>query len=133
MEGDSAEDLWSGVDLSGGDYLLKFGHATHMNDLYVNGRLRISSPESYDDATYNEARRDAECEFTQESTGASIQYPPCGDYRIPQEQWISEPIIGTLKRKSHYGGRAYIASFGMKFASRLFRDFGEACVVIRDP
>jgi hypothetical protein len=127
-------ELWETVDLSRGDYLLKFGKLEYMNDFYANGRLRISSAESYADVRYNAARYDTECEFTQESIGATIQFPPGGDYSIPQEQWISDSVIGTLKRKSTYGGRAYIACFSMKYENRLFEDFdADACVVIREP
>jgi hypothetical protein len=62
----------------------------------------------------NAARYDTECEFTQESIGATIQFPLEGDYSIPQDQWISDSVVGTLKRKSNYGGRAYISCFTMK-------------------
>src|ERR1700682_1547462 len=79
-------------------------------------------------------RPDTECEFTQQSIGATIQFPPGGDYSIPQEQWISDSVSGTLKRKSTYGGRAHIACFSMKFENRMFENFdADACVVIRQP
>lgn len=129
-----AAELWDSVDVSRGDYLLKFGKREHMADLLSKGRLRICEPEHYADSRFNSAIFDTECEFLQESIGATIKVPPGRDYSIPQDQWLSGPVLGTLKRTSRYEGRAYIACFAMKYEFRLFEDFeANSCVVIRDP
>jgi hypothetical protein len=129
-----AAELWDKVNLPTGSYLLKFGRKQHISDMIEKGVFRIAPAESYDDPSLNPAIADRECEFIEETVGGSVQAPPNRDYSLPREQWLSEPIIGTLKHIRTYTGRAYIACLGMQFEYRLFEDFGyDACAVIRDP
>jgi hypothetical protein len=129
-----AAELWDKLNLPFGSYLLKFGRKQHISDMIEKGVFRIAPAESYDDPSLNPAIADRECEFIEESVGDSVQFPPNRDYSLPCEQWISAPILGTLKQVRTYTGRAYIACFGMQYEYRLFEDFGyDACAVIRDP
>jgi hypothetical protein len=129
-----ASTLWDGLRLNHGTYLLKFGMASHMNALCEHGTLRVAPAKTYMDATFNEAIRDNEHEFTQESLGATVQSPPNRDYSLPREQWISVPVIGTLKQTAEYQADYYLSSFSMGYEYRLFDDFGyDSCLVVRDP
>jgi hypothetical protein len=129
-----AAELWDSIRTLDKGYLLKFGKDKYMTALYETGRFRIAAPDTYADPALNTEIGDNEREFTQESIGGSVQFPPNRDYSIPREQWISAPIIGTLKHTRSYEGYCYMASLGKLYEYRLFEDLGyDACVVIRDP
>jgi hypothetical protein len=129
-----AAELWDKMQLENGTYLLKFGKSDYMPAMLQDGKIRISSAAKYDDSSFNAAIRDDELEFTEESIGAKIHVPPSGDYTAPVGQWMTGPIIGTLKHKASCNSEYYVACFSRQYDYRLFDDFDhDSCLVIRDP
>jgi hypothetical protein len=130
-----AAELWDSLRLENGTYLLKFGRSDYMPAMHREGKIRISSATTYDDSSLNPSIRDDELEFTEESIGAKIHVPPSGDHTAPIEQWITAPIISTLKYRMRCKSEYYVACFGKRYAYRIFDDFApyDACLVIRDP
>jgi hypothetical protein len=129
-----AAELWDPLNLRYGSYLLKFGKREHVHSLFTKGLIRLASAETYNDPKLSYAIADNERLFIQESIGASIDIPPNGDLRVPQEKWINAPIQGTLKTIQNYTGQVYMACFARRYDYRLFEDFEyDACMVIRDP
>jgi hypothetical protein len=129
-----AAELWDALDLQRGTYLLKFGKSEFMTPLYEKGLLQVSPASTYLDDKFNRAIRDDERKFVQESLGATVQFPPGRGYSIPREQWLSVPVVGTLKQITAYESECYMACFSMRYEYRLFDEFGyDACLVIRTP
>lgn len=128
-----AAELWNGLDVPSGTYLLKFGKLKYLRPLVNVGNLRIAPASFYHDPSLNFAVRDSELEFTEEYYGAKIHHPPNGDYSIPQDQWIEMPIIGNVKSTLRSDSDYYIACFSSSYEYRLYDDFeADGCLVIKD-
>lgn len=133
LKAPAAAYLWDQIEPPYGSYFLKFGMREHMKALWETGQLRISPAQTYNDPALRKAIFDNETEFIQESIGGTVSFPPNRDYSLPEEQWITTEIIGTLKNIQTHTGHAYMACFGQRYDYRLFEDFGyDACVVIRN-
>jgi hypothetical protein len=129
-----AAELWDGLNLEKGTYLLKFGETQYMRPLWEKGAFTIFPATKYNEAVLNEAIRDDELTLMQQSCGATINSVQDWRTGIRHDFDRPIPIIGPLKRETRYESNCYVACFGRRYEYRLFDDFGyDACVVIREP
>jgi hypothetical protein len=134
-----AAELWAGVTLEPGTYLLKFGNHEHLLPMLKNGKIRVGNAKMYDDPSLNSAIADRETEFVNELYGATIGIPLGKPYARTEGITQVEPI-GNVRRIAKCNTDYHIASFCLKYDFRLFDDFSresekpyDSCLVIRDP
>ena len=128
-----AAELWAGLNLPYGSYLLKFGYSQWMKDTLEQGRIRISNAKTYDSSDLGPAIRDRELEFEEECYGMTVEVVSRDGLKKTVE------LIGNVKRTARFGTDFYIASFCEGYDYRLFDDFSrdsnqpyDACLVIRE-
>jgi hypothetical protein len=126
-------ELWAGMNLAHGSYLLKFGNARWMKGMLAEGSIRIANAKSYDSSSLAPAIRDCEIEFTEECYGMTVDFVPHAGATRRIE------TIGNVRRVSKSETDFYIASFGEMYEHRLFDDFSrenkqvyDACLVVRE-
>jgi hypothetical protein len=134
-----AAELWAGVALEHGTYLLKFGNNEHLLPMLREGKIRIGNAKMYDDPSLNSAIADRETEFVNELYGATIGIPPGHPYSRNGKTTQVEPI-GNVHRIAECTTDYHIAGFCLRYDFRLFDDFSrgnkkpyDSCLVIRNP
>ncbi len=110
---------------NGTDAIFRYGKREHLQELIVEGKVRFSPAEVYDDADNNDARKDDERQ--------KHAYLPGKYTTITQEDGQRIPIIGDVQRS--VGGPAYhLMSFSCVWDSRLFSEFeADSCIIVTNP
>lgn len=104
--------------------LFRFGQRNHMAQI-VEGLIRFTPAQNYEEAELNVARRDEEKAKHAFSPGQYVQVTTMDGKLIP--------LLGNLKRTVK-GTDYHMACFTQEWDEDFFKDFdADACVVINDP
>ena len=133
---------WIGIDkvipiveklkLKSGKFLVKYGGAKWLKNLYDHGELRITPASFYKDSSLNRAIRDDELELSIKPHFRTQKNKTLNDLEYQLKSQI--PNMGggiqVLKASTDY----FVSCFGSDFSLRMFPDFeADGCLIITDP
>lgn len=113
-----------------GKYLVKFGQRKYLEEMLHEGIVRISPASAFSDASFNDAIRDTELDFSfhlYKPTMEDVQ-PYMAGLEVNQEMLDGSAIVSETAKEDFY-----IYCLGATYDVCLFDDFeADACLVITD-
>ncbi len=117
------------IDNIGGvksNQLYKFGKATHLNEMFEYGKIRVSPASFYKDPSLNNAIRDDELSFTIKSRANKLV--------LRNEENVQIPAVGNVELRLEAQTNYFVHCFSSNYTYREFDDFrADTCIVIKEP